>query len=92
MKEPETIFQFLTNVSKFLDQNAFTSSLKVDCNHDVEDLDDFYHDACNAPGGLIADMQNVRAEIVWTLTDHYETHGLKAELKKLKKLEAKYKI
>lgn len=92
MKEPENIFQFLNNVYKFIDSNTFTSGLKVDSDNNVEDLDQFHNDVCNAPGGIIAEMQNVASEIIWTLDKHYTDNNCKPELKRLNALRTKFKV
>lgn len=80
------IIQFLRDVNKFIDGHGTTSWLKIDEDNELEDLDIFGNDVCNAPAGLIADMQNVRAEIIWKLEEYYTSTGNKKLLNRLKKV------
>lgn len=81
--EAHTIITFLKRCKKFAHDNTITSSLIVEGETTVDDLEHVLGVKC---GMLIAGIQNDVSEIKSKLEKYYESEGNKKMLEKLKKI------
>ena len=81
------VLDFIEAAYKFQDKWGYTSTLDIDADTTVEDLQ---QDITNEPAGIIAEIQNICGEYLDRLTDHYEATGNTRLLKRIERIKEKY--
>lgn len=82
MAKSNHIITFLQRAQKFAWDETITSELKVDKDNTVEDV----FDVADTTGGVIAEIDNACAEIIWKLEEYYKATNNKKILQRLSKL------
>lgn len=81
------VLDFIEAAYKFQDKWGYTSTLGIDKDTTVDDLQE---DITNEPAGIIAEIQNICGEYLDRLTAHYEKTGNVKQLKRAKRIMEKY--